>query len=136
MKKIFMFLCLVYLPNCAFGDMDKYTQIQMLRSQIEKLQQSRDEKYSELQQCAKDAKNFKIVAASTLSATAVGVAVNVALHKKLAALDAVMASGAGGVADRRSEKQKCLDEKAMYCNVGSSDYDAEICQLYEQEGCE
>lgn len=136
MKNMFILLCVTCFPICAFGQDNKYLHIQMQRAQIEKLQQTRDEKYAELQQCAKSAKNFKIAAISTVSAASIGIVVNIALKKKLDALDKKSGAVNGKISDTRSDQQKCIDEMNMYCNAGSTDYDAETCQLYKEEGCE
>ena len=135
MKKISILLCFICCPVCVFCQDERYMHIQMLRAQIERLQKSRDEKYNELNECSKSAQKFKIAAISTVSAASIGIAVNIALKKKLDALDKAM-TGNGKTSDTRSEQQKCIDEMNMYCNAGGADYDEEICQLYKEEGCE
>ena len=127
MKKLLVLFFIMMHPINAFCDMDKYTQIQMLRAQIETLQKTRSEKYDTLTECERSAKKFKIAGISTVSAASIGFAVNIALQKQLSALDAA-SSGGAGVNDARSEMQKCDDTVDMFCNSGLPTYDADICK--------
>lgn len=136
MKNICILMCFICLPICVFGQNARYIQIQMLRAQVEQLEETRDEKRAELNKCVKTAKNFKIAAIATVSATGVGIAANIALHKKLASLGNTATPSGRGVTDTRSDVQKCLDEMSMYCTTGGADYDAETCQLYRDADCE
>jgi hypothetical protein len=124
----------------AIGAASSDIQIQMLTSKLEQLQTERAQKVAELEKCEKNVRGFKTAGIATLSATGVGIGVNIALASKLAAAKSggnSARSGAtgGAAADTRNENQKCLDEKDMYCNAGSQSYNQEFCSLYEQQGC-
>ena len=105
-KLIVAFCLIVSVSQAVLAETD--IRIQMLDAQIEKLEQERAQKLSDLQQCEKQSKNFKIAGLSTLALTGVGVYANVKLNEKLKKQGSKYhgASGNSNMVDTRPQSDK------------------------------
>ncbi|MDR1337605.1 MAG: hypothetical protein LBJ73_01075 [Rickettsiales bacterium] len=95
-------------------------QVQMLAARLESLQSERDHKAAELRDCEKNVKGFKVAGIATLSATGIGIGINVALASKLAATKSGGSNGArgGAAADMRSSEQVSQDNADLFAELG------------------
>ena len=88
----------------------------MLDYQINELTRRRDDLKKQIAECEANTRKFKIAGVSTLGATGVGVVGNIALHNKIKNMGSGgSGSGAGRLADIRTEAQKVSDECQMFC---------------------
>lgn len=95
---------------CSVFAMPQQTQLDMLNAQIASLEKQRDEKYTELKECEKETKNFKIAGISTLAATGIGVYANIKLHQTLSELRNSSSVTAQTVVRTAAEEQAQNDE--------------------------
>lgn len=98
-------------------------QIQILTAQLEQLKQERDEKVEQLRECEKNVRGFKAAGIATLSATGVGIGVNIGLASQLAAVksgaDGVKTgASAGALKDTRSVEEIANDNEALFAELG------------------
>lgn len=106
MKTYAIFL-LFFIAAVGAANAATDTQIQMLDSRIESLIAQRDAMAAELRDCEKNVRGFKTAGIATLSATGIGIGVNIALAGKLAA---AKSGGGGGKVDANRAPAPSVDE--------------------------
>jgi hypothetical protein len=102
----------VFGTNCAASGYDM--QIEILTSQLQKLESERAQKLDVLNKCEKEVKGFKIAGISTLALTGVGIYANIRLHKNLSGMSGGGRVGTGGY-DTRSIAQITDDNIRALC---------------------
>ncbi|MBO4582450.1 MAG: hypothetical protein J5714_00130 [Alphaproteobacteria bacterium] len=113
MKK-YALLFLLLIPSVVVADTGYDTEMQMLDAQIESLTRERDKKYTDLKQCEKTTKGFKIAGITTLVATGFGIYGNIKLAQKLKNNGAASYISSVAVVDTRPQEEK--DEES--CELG------------------
>jgi len=97
---------------------DSDAQIQMLEMKIANQEKELSDKQTVLEDCRKKTKGWKIAGISTLAATGIGVAANIALKSKL---DGMGSKGGGGEnMDTRPQSEKNTESCSLLCEVGAA----------------
>jgi len=114
MKK-YTLLFLMLIPSVVVADTGYDIELQMLDAQIESLTRERDKKYTDLKQCEKTTKGFKIAGITTLVATGFGIYGNIKLAQKLKNNGAVSHISSVAVVDTRPQEEKDAESCELGC---------------------
>ena len=120
MTRLFLCFCLfVFVSHDALSVTDM--RIQMLDAQIANLECERAKKLTELQECEKQAKGFKIAGLSSFALTGVGIYANVKLNDALKKANSKDPGGGGNskMVDHRSQEDKNCDSMELFLELGS-----------------
>ena len=113
-NKLFIFIvCFGVFPAFAATRVQLQSELAALDSEIASLEAEYEKKTSLLQTCEKKSNNLKTAGIVTLAGTGVGVAGNIALHKKYT--DSGSGSG-GGVSSTINAEQASRNNKNKICS--------------------
>ena len=116
-NKLFIFIvCFGVFPACAATRVQLQSELAALDSEIASLEAEYEKKTSLLQTCEKKSNNLKTAGIVTLAGTGLGVAGNVALHKKYTEGGG---SGGGGMNIRVATKDETIRSADAETKLGN-----------------